>query len=373
MLHRFPFLWLSAAALLSCSAAEDPSAPKVASGFDIDEPPGVIGQYDGKADDIVCAKYSGGALSGDDLLVLVNKSAEQQLASSWAPNDLLGIESALMMPGRTGELRGPVLQAMRDMFADASGAGLKLGVRSAYRSFRTQCITFDYKVQQNGLEHAKQFSAEPGRSQHQLGTTADITAEALDWDLTQSMGGKAEGQWLAANAHRFGFALSYPEGEEAKTGYAYEPWHFRYIGVAAALEMFQAGLILEEYLARCQAGDSALSCEREKFPEPIPNDMFIGGPCTEDADCAGIGAGASCLSAYPAGYCTLPCDKYCPDRPGMNSATFCVGENGKTTGQCHSRCDQKIYPGTGCRLGYSCVSADRPDASASGNVCMPTP
>ncbi len=363
-----------AAACLACSSSSDEGGAPGASGFDIDEPPGVIGQYEGKADDIVCARYPGGTLSGDDLLVLVNKAAGQQLASSWAPKDVLGIEPSLMMPGRTGELRGPVVEALREMFADAASSGLKLGVRSAYRSFRTQCITFDYKVQQHGLEHAKQFSAEPGRSQHQLGTTADITAEALGWKLSQSMGGKAEGQWLAANAHRFGFALSYPEGHEAATGYAYEPWHYRYIGRAAALEMFSAGLILEEYLSRCAAQDSALTCEREKFPDPIPNNQFIGGPCTEDSECASIGAGATCLQSYPDGACTLPCDKYCPDRSGLNSPTFCVGEPGSaSTGQCHSRCDEGLYPGGGCRPGYSCVTASRPDNSASGEVCMPTP
>ena len=241
----------------------DPGDP----GFDLDEDPALIADLEGKADGNVCKNYAGGPLSGDDSLVLVNKQDGQQLSSSWAPNDLVGVPPALMMPGRQGELRAPVLVALNEMFdAAASEAGLKLGVRSAYRSFRTQCITFDYKVRQHGLEHAKRFSAEPGRSQHQLGTTADITAETLDWKLNQDMGQKQEGQWLEKNAYRFGFALSYPDGKETVTGYAYEPWHFRFIGKSAAAEMIGKSLILEEYLAACQRAEPSLICERAGLP-----------------------------------------------------------------------------------------------------------
>ena len=69
---------------------------------------------------------------------------------------------------------------------------------------------------------------------------------------------------MDANAHRFGFALSYPRDGEMITGYGYEPWHFRYIGRAAAAEMKQAGLMLEQYLQSClTAGAPGLTCPRE--------------------------------------------------------------------------------------------------------------
>jgi hypothetical protein len=246
-------------------------------------------------------------------------------------------------------------------------------VRSAYRSYRTQCFTFDYKVKTHGLEHAKRFSAEPGRSQHQLGTTVDITSQSLGWSLSQGMGHALEGQWLAENAHLFGFALSYPEGHEEQTGYAYEPWHFRYVGVAAANEMHGAGLILEEYLQRCQAGDAALACEREVFPAPIANEGFIGGSCASDADCSSIGDDAYCqLDVHAEGHCTLPCDLYCPDRAGLSSPTFCAADaNG--AGLCHSKCDTGVYPESddGCREGFRCAEAQRPNGSASAMVCVP--
>lgn len=352
----------------ACVSTEPDRASDEVAGFDLGEDPENLGKADG-----ACTAYPGGELSGDDLLVLVNKREGQQLASTWAPRDLVGIPASRMMPGRTGELRGPVLDALAGMLDAAAAVDVDLGVRSAYRSYTTQCMTFDYKVREHGLDHARRFSAAPGRSQHQLGTTADITGGALSWALSQDMGATLEGQWLAENAHRFGFALSYPEGHEEETGYAYEPWHYRYIGVAAANEMHAAGLILEAYLQRCQAGDTGLTCEREVFPEPLANDGFIGGTCLSDDDCSSIGAGAFCLRGdYTDGHCTLPCEQFCPDRAGFNAATFCVADDAGG-GLCHSQCDTSMFSGSGCRDGYVCTLGQRPNGSKSADVCVPAP
>jgi LAS superfamily LD-carboxypeptidase LdcB len=350
-----------------CSVPTEQAPEETIIGFDLGEPTENLGKADG-----ACRNYPGGDLNGDDLLVLVNKTADQQLASDWAPRDLVRLPAHLRMPGRDCDLRGPVAGALSSMLAAAADVDIELGVRSAYRSFSTQCMTFDYKVREHGLEHAKRFSAEPGRSQHQLGTTVDISGGALSWALSQDMGGTIEGQWLAENAHQFGFALSYPKGHEEETGYAYEPWHYRYIGVEAAQEMNAAGLILEAYLRRCLAGDSALSCAREVFPEPIANDGFIGGTCTSDTDCSGVGDGAFCLrDGYSGGYCTLACEQYCPDQAGYNTPTFCVGQSDAPGGLCHSQCDTTIFPDSGCRAGYTCALGSRPNGSKSADVCVP--
>ncbi len=351
--------------LVACSAPGDDDY--AVAGFDIGEDPGNLDPTDG-----ACSGYPGGELSGQDLLVLINKQEGQQLAAGWAPHDLTGLATEFMMPGRQGTLRGPVADALEAMVRAAAIADLQLGARSAYRSFSTQCQTFDYKVQQRGLEYAQRFSAEPGRSQHQLGTTVDISGPALNWALTQSMGETVEGQWLAENAPTFGFALSYPQGQEGVTGYGYEPWHFRYIGVDAAAEMRDAGLILETYLQRCQAGDSALACPREVFPEPVANEGFIGGTCAEDRDCESIGQGAFCATeGYPGGHCSLPCEQYCPDRDGFNAPTFCVAQQDVAEGLCHSQCDTSMFPDSGCRAGYVCQSGSRPNGSKSADVCVP--
>ena len=84
-----------------------------------------------------------------------------------------------------------------------------------------------------GEEEAKRVSASPGASQHQLGTTIDFNS--LDVSFAKSK----QGQWLAENSYKYGFIMSYPEGQEKITGYRYEPWHFRYIGKEAALLVYK--------------------------------------------------------------------------------------------------------------------------------------
>ena len=363
-------LLTAACAIWGAACGGDPSD----GGFDLDVSPDDIADHEGKFDGDPCARYPGGPLGGDDFLVLVNKQPGQQLSSDWEPPDLLPVPASRMMPDRTGMLRPNALVAFEDMVRAAGDEeGLELGIRSPYRSYRTQCITFDFKVQEHGLDHARRFSAEPGRSQHQLGTTADITSRRLGWALNQSMGESAEGKWLAANAHRFGFALSYPSGMEDITGYAFEPWHYRYIGREAAAEMEQSGMILEQYLESCQDSGPGLACPSEQAIEVEPNQGFIGGRCEADADCASIAADAVCLSdtdGYPGGSCSLSCDKFCPDRDGLNSSTFCVAGD-DDAGLCHSKCDTDLFPGTGCREGYACVIESRPNNAGTSFACVP--
>lgn len=371
------FLLLSACCgLLSCSSSDAPEAGEEVFGFDEDVDPDALEDYMGKADGNPCAGHPGGTLAGDDLLVIVNKDEARQLRSDWRPSDLVVFGDGDMMPGRTGEARMAVLVAWRKLAEAAKGeAGLDLGIRSAFRSFETQCYTFNYKVQESGYEHASKFSARPGRSEHQLGTAIDITSSSLGWALTQTMGDRPEGAWLAANAHRFGFALSYPRGWEEQTGYGYEPWHWRYIGVDAAAEMHEAGLTLIEYLLACESGDAALACPREAPPVVEPNEGFVGGVCEDAEECTALDDTRQCLTdGYPGGHCTIACTLYCPDRAGANSGTFCVADGeDASTGTCHSRCDESLFPGTGCREGYVCEERSRPNDAGTGQVCVPAP
>ncbi|MBI2895703.1 MAG: M15 family metallopeptidase [Deltaproteobacteria bacterium] len=319
----------------------------------------------------VCEGFAGGELTGDDLLVLVNKEPQRQLRSDDAPADLVALGPSYFMPGRDGMLRGPAADGLYELIDTAAAEiGVALRVRSAYRSFREQCATYRAKVDENGPEHAARYSALPGRSQHQLGTTVDLTSAGLDWALSPSMGSRAEGEWLSDNAHRFGFALSYPRGAEPITGYAYEPWHFRYVGLAAAAELRNSGLLLDEYLFACAEAEP-LRCPREQPGDRPKNRAFIGGHCAGDEDCAGIGAGAFCLDAgTAAASCTLPCSRTCPDRPGLNAPTFCVAVGG-SGGLCHSRCDQGLFGQAGCRPSHHCATASRPSPATIADVCLP--
>jgi D-alanyl-D-alanine carboxypeptidase len=90
--------------------------------------------------------------------------------------------------------------------------------------------------------------ADPCHSEHQLGVAVDVAAARDPTNLEQSFGDTPEGRWLAANAPAYGFVISYPKGKEAVTGYVYEPWHVRYVGLPLAQQIVASGQTLTEYL-----------------------------------------------------------------------------------------------------------------------------
>lgn len=179
---------------------------------------------------------------GDNLLVLIDKKI--RLPADYVPANLVDVAG---FPG--SQLRSEAAGKLLEMFAAAKNEGLNLTIVSAYRSYQTQVNTFNSWVASAGLKSAESFSAHPGFSQHQLGTAVDIGAVGKT-TFSNGFGNTPEGIWLAANAYKFGFCLSYPAGKEAITGYSYEPWHFRYIGVNNAQAMINSGSILEEYLQK---------------------------------------------------------------------------------------------------------------------------
>ena len=123
------------------------------------------------------------------------------------------------------------------LVAAAAAAGHKLYATSAYRSYADQVTTFAQIERGRGRAHALRVAARPGHSEHQLGTTIDF-------------GPRSAWPWLAANAHKFGFVLSYPKGKTRLTGYAYEPWHFRYFGRVRAGAIHSSRLTAREWLWR---------------------------------------------------------------------------------------------------------------------------
>ena len=172
--------------------------------------------------------FDTGQLSIDDPAsswVVVDK-ARPLAPLDFAPADLVAIG------GR--QLRAEAAQAMQDMFAAAAAEGLRLSVQSAYRSYDYQVNTFRNQV------------ARPGYSEHQTGLAADIGGGGCD--IESCFASTAEGRWVAANGYRFGYVIRYPEGLQEVTGYKYEPWHVRYVGVALATEMQRTGVpTLEQF------------------------------------------------------------------------------------------------------------------------------
>ncbi len=187
-----------------------------------------------------------GSSSGySDLLVHLNKS--HALPPDYVPPGLVHVTGvSATRDGMT--LRDTVLEQLREMFIAAGNEGLELVVLSAYRSYQEQQQIYGREVAQNGEALASTLVARPGHSEHQLGTTVDITSPTIGYTLSQDFQNTPEGKWLGENAHRFGFVMSYPEGKEQVTGYAYEPWHFRYVGIEVATEIKKLKITLEEYL-----------------------------------------------------------------------------------------------------------------------------
>jgi D-alanyl-D-alanine carboxypeptidase len=169
------------------------------------------------------------------------------LPAEFGPNDLRNIADA-GFPFTDGlavrSLVVPDLDALRQA---AAANGTPLSILAAYRSYAQQADLFDRRVDELGDAEAGSRVARPGHSEHQLGTTIDVTTEG-DTDVDQSWGATPEGQWVATNAHKYGFLLSYPPDASDRTCYDYEPWHLRYVGRELAADVIDSGLSLREYL-----------------------------------------------------------------------------------------------------------------------------
>jgi len=125
---------------------------------------------------------------------------------------------------------------------DAAEIGYDIPLLSGFRSYSNQNTIYYNYVSIHGQEEADTFSARPGHSEHQTGLAFDVGK--LDYEYGETK----EGIWLNENAHKYGFIIRYPEGKQHITGYRYEPWHIRYLGLELATKVYNSGLTLEEYL-----------------------------------------------------------------------------------------------------------------------------
>jgi D-alanyl-D-alanine carboxypeptidase len=172
----------------------------------------------------------------------------RSLSSNYVPSDLVTVAVPTCLPNpEIRQMRRIASEALSEMFEDALKDDIELVARSGYRSHATQTSLYNGYVSKYGQEYADKYSARPGTSEHQTGLAMDITAESVNLQLDDNFGKTKEGQWLAQNAHRFGFIIRYPEGMENITGYFFEPWHVRYLGVNLATNVYNSGLTLEEY------------------------------------------------------------------------------------------------------------------------------
>ncbi len=217
-----------------------------------------------------------------------------RLRKTYRPTGLVAVSRAGLSGG--GSIRRVALADLRAMVKSARGAGARLAVESAYRSYGTQVTTFAYWVRVGGLASALATSARPGHSEHQLGTALDFKAVGgaspwrhADWGKTR------EGAWLRKNAWRFGFVLSYPKAKKSVTCYSYEAWHYRYVGKDRARQVHDSGKTLRQVLWALQTTppptptptpEPTATPEPTGNPEPTPTGTPPGAPEPSPTDVA---------------------------------------------------------------------------------------
>ena len=179
----------------------------------------------------------------DNLLVLVNKY--HKLSSSYVPSDLEAISSKYNQ-GYNNKLRHEARVAFEKMCEDALKDNIKIYSGSAYRSYSYQQNLYNRYVNTDGKTKADTYSARAGSSEHQTGLATDILSAKLDYISASDK----EYTWLVNNSYKYGFILRYPKGKEKITGYMYEEWHFRYVGIDVAKIIYDEGITYDEYIAR---------------------------------------------------------------------------------------------------------------------------
>ena len=165
----------------------------------------------------------------------------------YKPWDLVSVSRADI--AGSGKVRRIMIKDLKALAAAARKAGKPLAVRSAYRSYDYQKGLFDSYVRSYGLDRARKFSARPGHSEHQLGTTLDFSV-GPGVPLTTKFGDSPSGKWLARNGWKYGFIMSYPKGKRSASCYGYEPWHWRYFGRDLARKIHESGQVPRRYLYR---------------------------------------------------------------------------------------------------------------------------
>lgn len=176
-------------------------------------------------------------------LMLVNKF--NKLSKDYNPDDLVEVSSVYSF-GSGQKLRQEAFDAFKDMFNDAKKKDLTLIINSSYRTYENQEETYNYYYERNGKKYADGIAARAGFSEHQTGFSIDIQTYNSSASTFEEFD---EFKWLQENAHKYGYILRYPKNKEYLTGYNYESWHYRYVGVEAATYIYENNITFDEYYA----------------------------------------------------------------------------------------------------------------------------
>lgn len=174
----------------------------------------------------------------DDPFVLVNKYYE--VPQDYEPSDLVSV-------GNGQKMRSEAAEHVNKLLKDINADGLYLQAQSGFRSIDLQTRLYNNYVARDGVEEADTYSARPGSSEHHTGLAIDLSH---DGTLEETFEDTKQFEWLDKNAHKYGLILRYPKDKVYMTGYMYEPWHYRYVGVEVATLIKNEGITYEEYCVK---------------------------------------------------------------------------------------------------------------------------
>ncbi|UCB45990.1 MAG: M15 family metallopeptidase [Spirochaetota bacterium] len=169
--------------------------------------------------------------SGNLLIGYETVDKENAISLFYTPNDLVEISEPYKANGyedRELLLRKEAAKAFTIMIDEAENDDVNIRIISAFRDSRYQSHLYKRALDRYGLDQAS--VAKPGHSEHQLGTTCDLTTDEIGYDLSRGFEETVAFRWIRDHAHRYGISYSFPKYKEKITGYIYEPWHFRYWG-----------------------------------------------------------------------------------------------------------------------------------------------
>lgn len=174
--------------------------------------------------------------------IIVNKY--YSLPDKYEPEDVVDMNSQYAYPGNS--IRSEVYEAFKEMSSKAKEDGITLIVNSSYRGYDEQKEIYEEYEDKNGKEYADKYAARPNFSEHQTGLSLDIFSPGYGMKTFES---SPAFKWLSENSYKYGFILRYPKDKQNITGYAYESWHYRYLGKDLSLKVYEEGITFDEYYA----------------------------------------------------------------------------------------------------------------------------
>ncbi len=181
-------------------------------------------------------------------MVLINKLSK--LEEDYIPADLVSLSDLKVNTSGNILLRKDPAEAVLELQNELKNQGVTIRVNSGWRDFKSQEGALTYWINALGFNQGSKYAAPIGGSEHHLGTVVDIVSSENNYKLLPSYTNTKLHRFMSENAYKYGFVLSFPKGQENITGYTYEPWHYRYVGLETAKFLKENNITLVEYLHR---------------------------------------------------------------------------------------------------------------------------